>query len=57
MKATIESYKPTIERYYNPKDIEQYKKLIAKRCEKQVFAKVPGSHFEYKDCKGQTVDT
>ena len=55
MKATIESYKPTIERYYNPKDIEQYKKLIAKRCEKQVFAKVPGSHFEYKDCKGQTV--
>ena len=51
MKATIESYKPTIERYYNPKDIEQYKKLIAKRCEKQVFAKVPGSHFEYKDCK------
>lgn len=28
MKATIESYKPTIERYYNPKDIEQYKKLI-----------------------------
>ena len=55
MKATIESYKPTIERYYNPKDIEQYKKLIAKRCEKQVFAKVPGSHFEYKDCKGQIV--
>lgn len=40
MKATIESYKPTIERYYNPKDIEQYKKLIAKRCEKQVFAKL-----------------
>lgn len=55
MKATIESYKTTIERYYNPKDIEQYKKLIAKRCEKQVFAKVPGSHFEYKDCKGQIV--
>lgn len=54
MHAKIDLIKPTFEKRYEAKDVEEVKNLICKECKNKIFAYV-GEGDKYKDCKGRRV--
>ena len=54
MHAKIDLIKPTFEKRYEAKDVEEIKNLICKECKNKIFAYV-GEGDKYKDCKGRRV--
>lgn len=52
--AKIDLIKPTFEKRYEAKDVEEIKNTICKECEDKIFAYV-GEYCKYKDFKGRRV--